>query len=135
MNLLHVRLLVDSQFATGLPFEVLHCIGDVDFAAVDPGLFKALVQQLTRRPDKGMALFVLTISGLLANHHDGDGGSLRWGCSFQFSEDGPGCIAIKIATATFLSGLLQDGSCPIFRYKRTVCFAFARIDLLLHEDL
>src|SRR6185312_5913916 len=69
-QLARVGLLVQPSLAAGLPFEVLHGIGDVDLVAIDTGGHQRLVQEPSRRPDERVALPVLLIAGLLTDEHD-----------------------------------------------------------------
>jgi hypothetical protein len=72
MNLFHAWFLMDSQFAARFPFEVFHRIRDINIASIDPSLFQALIEKLAGWSDKRAAFLILTISGLLADHHDRD---------------------------------------------------------------
>ena len=77
MNFFLVRLFVDAELATRLPFKVLNRVRHVDLATINFRFFKALIQQFPCRANKGPTLYVFLISRLLANHHDGDFGSSR----------------------------------------------------------
>jgi hypothetical protein len=77
INLFHTRFLMDSQFATRPPFEVLHRIRDINVAPIDPRLSEALFGKSAGWSDKKAAFFIFSISRLLADHHDG---ALRFRC-------------------------------------------------------
>src|SRR5437867_2851066 len=56
--------------AAGHPFEVLHGIGDIRAAAIDPGSIQCTVQEPPRRADKGPAGKIFGITRLLTHKHD-----------------------------------------------------------------
>src|SRR4051794_16996178 len=60
------RLLVNAPFTTLLEFEVLDSIGDVHRVPVHPGLRQRSIEQQACRSDKGSALSILLVAGLLA---------------------------------------------------------------------
>jgi len=62
-----IRLFVKPDLAPWFPLEMLHCIGDVDLAAINSCRFQALVQELPGRPDKRPSLLIFTIPGLLSD--------------------------------------------------------------------
>src|ERR1700687_158661 len=108
MDLFHAGLLMNAKFAARLPFEVLHGIGDIDFAAIDVGLFQTFIEQSPRRTDKGSSLFVFLVSWLFADHHDGNFRLRGFGPCLQLSEDCLWGSAIEITTVTFLRGLPEN---------------------------
>jgi hypothetical protein len=61
--------LVDTPFATRLPFEVLDSVGDIDRVAIDPRFFESAIQDLTRRADEGFTAQVFLVARLLADEH------------------------------------------------------------------
>ena len=63
------RFLMKAAFAGGLPLKVLDGVGHVDRLAIDARLDQCLVEQASGGSDKRMALEVLFIAGLLADHH------------------------------------------------------------------
>ncbi len=70
MDFFHAWFLMDSKFATRLPFEVLHRIRDIDVASIDPSFLQTLIEKLSGWSNKRAAFLILTISRLLADHHD-----------------------------------------------------------------
>ena len=70
-NLGRGRLLVQPPLGQLDPseLEVLHRVGHVDPAPVDPGRDQRLVEQPPRRPHERMPLPVLLVARLLAYHH------------------------------------------------------------------
>jgi len=73
-NLRRARLLVNAPLASGLPFEVLHDVGDIDIVARDARLRQRPVQQSACRSDEGMALDVFLVAWLLAHEHQARAG-------------------------------------------------------------
>src|SRR5712691_11019711 len=51
-DLARVWLFVNAAFPARLPFEVLHCVSEVNFVAVDPGFFERAIEQLSGRSDE-----------------------------------------------------------------------------------
>ncbi len=89
-DLERVRLGVDAPLAARLPLEVLHDVGDVGPAPLDPGLLERLVEQASRRPDEGMAAEVFLVAGLLADEHGG-------GSAGALAEHGLGATLPQVA--------------------------------------
>src|ERR1700760_4400587 len=61
-----VWLLVQPNLSPRLPFEMLHSIGDVDFAPIDPRRLEAFIKKLTSRADKWLPLLVFAVAGLFS---------------------------------------------------------------------
>lgn len=64
---------MDAPLAPGLPFEMLHRVGDIGLRALDAGLGQRAVEQLPGWADEGMAGAVLGIARLLPNQQQGRG--------------------------------------------------------------
>jgi hypothetical protein len=60
---------------------MLHGVRDVDFVAVDAGLFETLIQKLACGTDEGLAFDVFAVSGLFADEDQS-------GARFAFSKNG-----------------------------------------------
>ena len=69
VDLIGIRLLVQPTLAALLEFEMLHRIGDEDFAAVEPRLGDGAVEHAASGADEGPAFQVFFIARLLAYHH------------------------------------------------------------------
>ena len=65
-----VRFLVQTAFAARLPFKMLHCVGEVDFSAVDTRFGERAVEELSGGSDEGMTLAVFGVAGLFADDDD-----------------------------------------------------------------
>ena len=67
-----VGLLVDSALAAigGLELEMLHRVGHVQPAAVDPGVPECAVEKAAGRTDERLTATVLHVTGLFADQHD-----------------------------------------------------------------
>ena len=63
MDFLHAGFLVDPKFAARFPFEVFDRICNVDLAPINLGFLKALIQQLSCRPNKRTSFFVFLFPG------------------------------------------------------------------------
>ncbi len=73
-DLAAVRGLVQAALAAGLVLEVLHGVGHVGLAPLDPSLGQGPVQHPAGRTDEGLARQVLLVARLLADeHHRGVG--------------------------------------------------------------
>lgn len=94
------RLLVQAARAARLPLEVLDRIGDVNPAAVDASRLQRLVQKPAGRADEGVALEVLLIARLFADHHERCG--LR-----SFPEHRGRGVSVQRAAAAALRGIAQ----------------------------
>src|SRR4051794_13485447 len=64
---------MDPALGRRLEPEVLHGIGDVDVAAVDPGVAERLVQHPPGRTDERLALAVLLVTRLFPDHDHAGG--------------------------------------------------------------
>src|ERR1700730_13240982 len=64
-----IGFFVDAAFSPGLPFEMFHGIGDVNFFAVDSGFDERVVEKLAGGADERFAGQVFLIAGLLADEH------------------------------------------------------------------
>lgn len=69
--LVGVRPLVQSPFSARFEFEMLHSIGDENFAPRDAGLVKRTRQNGAGGTHEWLALSVFLIARLLADQHDG----------------------------------------------------------------
>lgn len=88
-----IRLFVEPHLAPWFPLEMLHCIGDVHFTAIDSGGLQAFIQEQPGRPDKRPALLIFTISGLLSYQK-------QVSVNPALAENGLGSSQIQIATVT-----------------------------------
>jgi hypothetical protein len=69
---------------------MLHGVRDVDFVAVDAGLFETLIQKLACGTDEGLAFDVFAVSGLFADEDQS-------GARFAFSKNGLRGVLIQRA--------------------------------------
>ena len=69
LDLARPRLAVEPPLAALHPFEVLHRVGDIDEAAIDPGRGQGTVEQPPGGTDEGQAGAILGIARLLADQH------------------------------------------------------------------
>ena len=60
---------MNAPLAARFPLEVLHDIGDVNFAAIDASLLERSIENCTRRPHKRAAFKIFFVSRLLAHKH------------------------------------------------------------------
>src|SRR5436305_637480 len=60
---------MNPPLAASLVTEMLDHVRDVDIAPLDPGLLEPLVEDSAGRTDERMALDVLAVARLLADHH------------------------------------------------------------------
>ena len=116
-NLQHVGFLMDAELASWLPLEVLDSVGYVYPGAVDAGFFKALVEELAGGTDEGAALLVFVVTGLLADHHDGDL-RLYSGSVLDLAENGLGGVTVQITALTSLDSFAEGGEGSSLRDKR-----------------
>ena len=65
-----VWLFVDAALAARFPLEMLHCVGDVNFLAVDARFGEGGVEKFACRADEGKPFEVFLITGLFADEHD-----------------------------------------------------------------
>jgi hypothetical protein len=93
--------LVDSPFPSLLELEMLGHVCCVNFGTVNGTILKHPVQHPPRRARERVALEVLLISGLLANHKEAGFGS-------PFAKDGPRCILMNIASFAQLNCLAEN---------------------------
>lgn len=66
-NFRGIGFFVDAAFSAGLPFKMLHGIGDVDLFAINACCDESLIQEATSGPDKWFAFQIFLIAGLFAN--------------------------------------------------------------------
>src|SRR5947207_863481 len=98
-NLARQRLLVNAEFSSWLPLEVLHRVRHVDDFAVNSGLLQAYIEQFSGGPDKWMAFYIFAVAWLFADHHHAGLRRLAiWYVGFHLAEYGLRCIAIEIAS-------------------------------------
>ena len=95
-----VWLLVQPNLSARLPFEVLHSIGDVDLAPIDPRRLEAFIEQLAGRSDKRLPLLVFAIAGLLSYQQNSGMGS-------AFPKDDLRRLPIKVASTTLFGRFPQ----------------------------
>ena len=72
---------MNAPFATRIPFEVLHRIGYVCFAAINSCFRQCLIQQHPGGTNKRLAFQVFLVARLLADKH-------HFGVPCSFAEDG-----------------------------------------------
>ena len=90
------------------PLKVFDNVGDIDFGAIDAGLFQRMVEQLAGRPNKRAPVAIFLITGLLANQHDGSFGS-------SLPENGLGGVPPQIASMAGPSGSSKFVKGPVRR--------------------
>jgi hypothetical protein len=71
VHLAGIRLLVKPALSARLELEMLHCIGDVGFRAIEASLFKGPVKELAGGTDEGLAGKVFLVTWLFAYEHHG----------------------------------------------------------------
>jgi len=95
-NLAAVRAGVQSPLSARLELEVLDRVGHVSGAAIDTRIAERAVEQLSRRPDKGLPGQILLIARLFANEHQP--------CIDRtFAKHRLGCAAMQRAARAFRS--------------------------------
>src|SRR5215471_5334000 len=99
-DVLRPRFLVDPPLPAWLPVEVLHHVGDVDIAAVNPGRLERAIEQLARRADEGPPDLIFQVAGLFADQHQP--GAFR-----AFSKHGLRTLRPELARVALL-GRLAD---------------------------
>lgn len=97
----HIRFPVNAALAARLELEVFHGVGNVSIGEGDSGRFKSPGEDLARGADKGMALPIFLIAGLLAD--DDDAGAAR-----TLAENGLRRVAVKVARLTEARGFTED---------------------------
>src|SRR5881397_1026353 len=61
---------MNPTLPTGLPFEVFHRVGDVNFLAINSRFFEGLIHDFSSGSNEGITLLVFVIARLLADQHD-----------------------------------------------------------------
>src|SRR5205085_11727586 len=61
---------MDATLAARLPFEMLHCVRDVNFFPFDPRFFEGAIKDFSSRPDKWFSGDILLVAGLFAEKHE-----------------------------------------------------------------
>lgn len=105
-------LLVDAALAARFPFEMLHCVGDIDFVASDAGFGEALIEQQAGESDEGRALNIFAVAGLFA-HEDEPGASAAG------PEDSLSSVLIERTGATGAGGVTEAAEIESTREKRS----------------
>lgn len=119
VDFFHAGFLMDAEFAAGFPFEVFDGVGDVDLAAIDAGVFEALVEEFSSGADERSSLLVFLVTGLFADHHDVGADVGGFGFSFEFTEDCLGGVAIEVAAMAVLNGFLEGGQGALLWHERS----------------
>ena len=91
----------EADFSARYEFEMFYGIGDVDFPAVNAGLFKRAVEHQPGRSHEWFTGKVFLVAGLLAYQHHR--GMLR-----AFAEHGLCCVFPEM-TGAAMRGLLAQG--------------------------
>src|SRR5256885_2074706 len=91
---------MNAPLAASLVTEMLDHVRDVDIAPLDPGLLEPLVEDAAGRPDERMALDVLAVARLLADHH-------HLGVPGPFAHHGLGRSLPKVAGPAGLYRVVQ----------------------------
>lgn len=116
-DLARVRLFMNSAFATRLPFEVLHGIRHIDFAAIDSRVFESAVEDLASGADEGFPREIFLVARLFAQQHERR--------AFRSSaEDGLSGVAEKMAGGAGLRRFLQGRQTRRLRCRRGLPVAF-----------
>jgi hypothetical protein len=134
MNLLHTRLFVKTQFAPGLPAKVFHRIGDVNQAPIDRSLFQTPIEKSAGRTDERLALAILLVSRLFADHHHRNLGPRGTPARFQFTENTLRSIAKQIAAPALLNCSAQQWQVAIRRDEIGGAWAMARVHPHPHPE-
>ena len=111
-----------TSFAAPYPLEMFDRVGHVNLLARNSRFNHCLVKQTPRWPDKGSALPIFLVSGLLPDKHD-----VR---SFRsFAEDRLSGVLVEITAFAGLGGSTQSLECALFRKKvprgYSCCFLYA----------
>src|SRR5437764_15493512 len=61
---------MDATFAARLPFEMLHCVRDVNFLPFDPRFFERAIKDFSSRAHKWFSGDILLVAGLLTEKHE-----------------------------------------------------------------
>src|SRR5205085_8990908 len=100
--------LVDAALPARRPLEVLDRVRDVHGVTVDAGLLERVVEHPSGRPDERLALEVLPVARLLADHHD-----LRAGTAF--TEHRLGRVPVQVAALAVRGSLCERGERALLR--------------------
>ena len=63
---------MNPALPTGLPFEVLHRVRDVNFPAINSRFFERPIHDFSSGPNEGFTLLIFVIARLFADQHDRD---------------------------------------------------------------
>ncbi len=97
-----VRLLMNSAFAAGLPFEVFHRVRDVNLRPIDSSVFKRAIHDFPSRTNKRFAGHIFVIARLFANQHHR--------CALRpFAKDSLGSALVQITRSAMCCGLAHRG--------------------------
>ena len=91
---------MDAAFAAGLPLEMFHGVGDVNFLAVDAGFHKRVIEQLACGADERFSGKIFLVAWLFAHEHE-----LAVRCAFP--ENGLGAELPEIAVFAGFGGFAQ----------------------------
>ena len=61
---------MNPAFPARLPFEMFHCIRDVNFLAINSRFFQRLVHDFPSGPDERFTLLIFVIARLFPDQHD-----------------------------------------------------------------
>jgi ribosomal-protein-alanine N-acetyltransferase len=107
---------MDPAFSAGLPFEVFHCVSDVNAGSVDSSLLECAIHDLSGGPDERSARDIFVIARLFANKHHR---RMLW----TFAKNGLGSAFVQV-TCRAMSGSIakREQTRCIRRLRRSRVF-------------
>src|SRR6266436_205136 len=122
-DLARVRLLMNSAFAAGLPFEVFYRVRDVNLRPIDSSVFKRAIHDLTCRTNEWFAGHIFAIARLFANQHHR--------CALRpFAKDSLGSALVQMTCSAMIGRLAHRGQTRCIRRLR-----WSRVSLLVPSHL
>lgn len=94
--------LVEAAFASWLPPEMLHGVGDVDIVARNSGMIQRFIKQATGGTDERLALLVFFVAWRFAEQD-------HVGSPRALAEDGLRSVLVQVAAFAVFGGLTKGG--------------------------